>query len=176
MHRREQRRSPWVLCLPLGGDQTPRGGAVQQDLRDRQGGSHTYLQSFRGPLAKDHMEEVVKHVSVFYHLIKSFTSSLFQNTLLCGRTTRRWENHCWGICDRGYTQCLHSGGQTCFLYLSLCLSDTVYTQGERKWKQSTITIDGVRRSDDGLYECQAENEGGMFYKSGHIQVGFVLWR
>ena len=46
-----------------------------------------------------------------------------------------------------------------------------YTQGERKWKQSTITIDGVRRSDDGLYECQAENEGGRFYKSGHIQVG-----
>ena len=43
--------------------------------------------------------------------------------------------------------------------------------GERKWKQSTITIDGVRRSDDGLYECQAENEGGRFYKSGHIQVG-----
>ena len=37
-----------------------------------------------------------------------------------------------------------------------------YTQGERKWKQSTITIDGVRRSDDGLYECQAENEGGRF--------------
>ena len=47
-----------------------------------------------------------------------------------------------------------------------------YTQGERKWKQSTITIDGVRRPDDGLYECQAENEGGRFYKSGHIQVEF----
>ena len=45
-----------------------------------------------------------------------------------------------------------------------------YTQGERKWKQSTITIDGIKRSDDGLYECQAENEGGRFYKSGHIQV------
>ena len=44
--------------------------------------------------------------------------------------------------------------------------------GERKWKQSTITIDGVRRSDDGLYECQAENEGGRFYKSGHITVEF----
>ena len=44
--------------------------------------------------------------------------------------------------------------------------------GERKWKQSTITIDGVKRSDDGLYECQAENEGGRFYKSGHIQVEF----
>ena len=42
--------------------------------------------------------------------------------------------------------------------------------GGRKWKQSTITIEGVRRSDDGLYECQAENEGGRFYKSGHIQV------
>ena len=39
-----------------------------------------------------------------------------------------------------------------------------------------IMMDGVRRSDDGLYECQAENEGGMFYKLGHIQVGFVLWR
>ena len=47
-----------------------------------------------------------------------------------------------------------------------------YTQGERKWKQSTITIGGVRRADDGLYECQAENEGGRFYKSGHITVEF----
>ena len=47
-----------------------------------------------------------------------------------------------------------------------------YTQGERKWKQSTITIGGVRRTDDGLYECQAENEGGRFYKSGHITVEF----
>ena len=46
------------------------------------------------------------------------------------------------------------------------------TLGERKWKQSTITIVGVRRSDDGLYECQAENEGGRFYKSGHITVEF----
>ena len=35
-------------------------------------------------------------------------------------------------------------------------------------------MDGVRRSDDGLYECQAENEGGRFSKSGHIQVGLCL--
>ena len=26
---------------------------------------------------------------------------------------------------------------------------TLATQGERKWKQSTIMIDGVRRSEDG---------------------------
>ena len=47
-----------------------------------------------------------------------------------------------------------------------------YTQGERKWKQSTITIDGVKRTDDGLYECMAENEGGRFFKSGHLTVEF----
>ena len=47
-----------------------------------------------------------------------------------------------------------------------------YTDGERKWKESTIIIDGVKRTDDGLYECQAENEGGRFYKSGHITVEF----
>ena len=47
-----------------------------------------------------------------------------------------------------------------------------YTDGERKWKESTIIIDGVKRTDDGLYECQAENEGGRFYKSGHITVQF----
>ena len=88
MHRREQRRSPWVLCLPLGGDQTPRGGAVQQDLRDRQGGSHTYLQSFRGPLAKDHMEEVVKHVSVSYHPIKSLLKP-------CEKIRQTTGHHCY---------------------------------------------------------------------------------
>jgi len=47
-----------------------------------------------------------------------------------------------------------------------------YTDGERRWRQSTIVIDGIRRTDDGLYECQAENEGGRFYKSGHIAVEF----
>ena len=52
------------------------------------------------------------------------------------------------------------------------VESTNNTLGERKWKWSTITIDGVRRSDDGLYECQAENEGGRFYKSGHITVEF----
>ena len=47
-----------------------------------------------------------------------------------------------------------------------------YTEGESFWRKSTIIIDGVRREDDGLYECQAENEGGRFYKSGHITVHF----
>ncbi len=50
--------------------------------------------------------------------------------------------------------------------------DSAYTEGERKWMESTIIIDEVRRSDDGLYECKAINEGGSFYKSGHIQVEF----
>ena len=31
-------------------------------------------------------------------------------------------------------------------------------------------MNGVKRQDDGLYECQARNEGGQFFKSGHIQV------
>jgi len=47
-----------------------------------------------------------------------------------------------------------------------------YTEGESFWRKSTITITKVKRSDDGLYECQAENEGGKFYKSGHITVEF----
>lgn len=35
---------------------------------------------------------------------------------------------------------------------------------------SQITINNVQRKDDGLYECQARNKGGKFFKSGHIQV------
>ena len=50
---------------------------------------------------------------------------------------------------------------------------SAYTEGERRWMQSTLTIDGIKRADDGLYECQAENEGGRFYKSGHITVEFA---
>jgi len=50
--------------------------------------------------------------------------------------------------------------------------DSANTEGERYWKESSIIIDGIERSDDGLYECQAANEGGTFFKSGHIQVEF----
>ena len=39
-----------------------------------------------------------------------------------------------------------------------------------RWKVSELIINGVQRQDDGLYECQARNEGGQFFKSGHIQV------
>ena len=39
-----------------------------------------------------------------------------------------------------------------------------------RWKVSELIINGVKRQDDGLYECQARNEGGQFFKSGHIQV------
>ena len=28
-----------------------------------------------------------------------------------------------------------------------------YTEGERNWQQSTLTIDTLKRMDDGLYEC-----------------------
>ncbi len=35
---------------------------------------------------------------------------------------------------------------------------------------SEIIISNVQRKDDGLYECQARNKGGQFFKSGHIQV------
>ena len=44
--------------------------------------------------------------------------------------------------------------------------------GQAQWMESTIIIDEVRRGDDGLYECQAQNEGGILIKSGHIQVEF----
>ena len=47
-----------------------------------------------------------------------------------------------------------------------------YTEGERKWRQSTLLIEHAKRSDDGLYECQAVNIGGKYFKSGHIAVEF----
>jgi len=47
-----------------------------------------------------------------------------------------------------------------------------YTEGESFWRKSSIIIDKVNRADDGLYECEAENEGGTFFKSGHITVEF----
>ncbi|XP_071742789.1 fasciclin-2 isoform X4 [Lepeophtheirus salmonis] len=47
-----------------------------------------------------------------------------------------------------------------------------YTEGEQKWRVSELTISNVARKDDGLYECQARNEGGQYFRSGHIQVEF----
>ncbi|XP_046750082.1 fasciclin-2 isoform X2 [Diprion similis] len=35
-----------------------------------------------------------------------------------------------------------------------------------------LTIDVLRRSDDGLYECKAHNKGGDAWKNGHITVEF----
>lgn len=35
-----------------------------------------------------------------------------------------------------------------------------------------MTIDRLLRSDDGLYECIAENKGGKAYKNGHMTVEF----
>jgi len=40
----------------------------------------------------------------------------------------------------------------------------------RSWSVSEVIVSNVQRKDDGLYECQARNKGGQFYKSGHIQV------
>jgi len=48
-----------------------------------------------------------------------------------------------------------------------------YTEGERKWQESWLTINNVKRTDDGLYECQAVNVGGKFFKSGHLTVEFA---
>ena len=48
-----------------------------------------------------------------------------------------------------------------------------YTEGEREWMVSELIINNVRRSDDDLYECQARNEGGKYFKTGHIQVEFA---
>ena len=45
-----------------------------------------------------------------------------------------------------------------------------YTEDRiEEWRVSEMIISSVMRSDDGLYECQATNEGGKFFKSGHIQ-------
>lgn len=38
---------------------------------------------------------------------------------------------------------------------------------------SELIINDVKRKDDDLYECQARNEGGRFFKTGHIQVEFA---
>ncbi|XP_058792813.1 fasciclin-2 isoform X2 [Phymastichus coffea] len=35
-----------------------------------------------------------------------------------------------------------------------------------------LTIDSVHREDDGLYECIANNKGGMAFKNGHLTVEF----
>ena len=48
-----------------------------------------------------------------------------------------------------------------------------YTEGETSWSQSRLVIEEIKRSDDGLYECQAVNIGGKFLKSGHISVEFA---
>ncbi len=40
---------------------------------------------------------------------------------------------------------------------------------------SEIIISNVQRKDDGLYECQARNKGGQFFKSGHIQVNNTIY-
>nr|CAI5826296.1 unnamed protein product [Callosobruchus analis] len=37
----------------------------------------------------------------------------------------------------------------------------------------TLHIDRLNRSDDGLYECRADNEAGAYYKNGHITVEFA---
>lgn len=37
---------------------------------------------------------------------------------------------------------------------------------------TTLTIQNTHRSDDGLYECKASNDGGEAYKTGHITVQF----
>jgi hypothetical protein len=47
-----------------------------------------------------------------------------------------------------------------------------YTEGGKNWQQSTMTIDTLRKADDGLYECQAVNDGGKFFQSGHLTVEF----
>ena len=38
---------------------------------------------------------------------------------------------------------------------------------------SELQINSVQRRDDDLYECQARNEGGSYFKTGHIQVEFA---
>jgi len=49
-----------------------------------------------------------------------------------------------------------------------------YTEDRiEEWRVSEIIISAVERQDDGLYECKAHNEGGQFFKSGHVQVEFA---
>ncbi|KAJ4436724.1 hypothetical protein ANN_16856 [Periplaneta americana] len=43
---------------------------------------------------------------------------------------------------------------------------------ERSETIGTLTIQSVLRTDDGLYECIASNEGGVALKNGHLTVEF----
>ena len=49
-----------------------------------------------------------------------------------------------------------------------------YTEaGERRWQQSSLHIERVRRTDDGLYECRAVNIGGEYYKCATCTLGYT---
>ncbi|XP_045525645.1 fasciclin-2 isoform X1 [Pieris brassicae] len=44
--------------------------------------------------------------------------------------------------------------------------------GDQMQSSAVITITSLNRTDDGLYECVAENEGGEARKNGHLTVQF----
>nr|XP_026493842.1 fasciclin-2 isoform X2 [Vanessa tameamea] len=44
--------------------------------------------------------------------------------------------------------------------------------GDQMQSSAVITISKLNRTDDGLYECVAENEGGEARKNGHLTVQF----
>jgi len=46
------------------------------------------------------------------------------------------------------------------------------SDNERSEMIGTLTISNIHRTDDGLYECIATNEGGVAFRNGHLTVEF----
>ncbi|XP_049875035.1 fasciclin-2 [Pectinophora gossypiella] len=54
----------------------------------------------------------------------------------------------------------------------ITIETTSHQTGDQMQSSAIMTIVKVNRSDDGLYECVAENDGGEARKNGHLTVHF----
>ncbi|XP_068627565.1 fasciclin-2 [Battus philenor] len=54
----------------------------------------------------------------------------------------------------------------------IIIESTNRQTGDQMQSSAVISIAKLNRSDDGLYECLAENEGGQARKNGHLTVHF----
>ncbi|KAL0878928.1 hypothetical protein ABMA27_003924 [Loxostege sticticalis] len=54
----------------------------------------------------------------------------------------------------------------------IIVETTNHQTGDQMQSSAVITISNLNRTDDGLYECIAENDGGEARKNGHLTVQF----